>query len=59
MHILRQFLSNGYKESSAAHDQGKLSWIGCLKATLKVLDLYIFALSKAFKQSIINNLKSV
>ena len=45
MHILRYILSNGYKESSATHDQDKLSWIECVEATLKVLDLYIFALS--------------
>ena len=53
-------LRNAYTESSAAHDQDKVSWIGCVKTILKFLDLDIFALSKAkFKQSIINELKSV
>ena len=47
-------------ESSAAHDQDKVSWIGCVKTILKFLDLDIFALSKAkFKHAIINKLKSV
>ena len=53
-------LRNAYKESSAAHDQDKVSWIGCVKTILKFLDLDIFALSKAkYKQSIINKLKPV
>ena len=54
-------LRNAYKESSAAHDQDRVSWIGCVKTTLNIyIDLDIFALSKAkFKQSIINKLKSV
>ena len=51
---------NAYKESSAAHDQNMVSWIGCVKTILNFLDLDIFALSKAkVKQSIINKLKSV
>ena len=40
-------LRKAYKESSAAHDQDKVSWIGCVKTILKFLDLDIFALSKA------------
>ena len=51
-------LWNAYKESSAAHDQDKFSWIGCVNPILEFLDLDIFALSKSkFKQSIINKLK--
>ena len=53
-------LRNDFKESSAAQDQDKFLWIGCVKTIMKFLDLDIFALSKAkFKQSIINKLKSV
>ena len=29
-------LRNAYKESSAAHDQDKVSWIGCVKIILKI-----------------------
>ena len=51
-------LRNAYKESSAAHDQDKVSWLRCVQTILKCLDLDVFALSKAkFKQSIINKLK--
>ena len=51
---------NAYKESSVAHEQDRLSWIGCVKAVLNFLDINIFSLSKAkFKQSIVNKLKSV
>ena len=52
-------LKNAYEESSAAHNQDKFSWIGCVKTSLTFLDLDIFALSQAKKQSIINKLKSV
>ena len=53
-------LRNAYIESSAAHDQDKVSWIGCVRTILKFLVLDILALSKSkLKQSIINQLKSV
>ena len=35
-------LRNAYKESSVAHDQDKLSWIGCVQTILKYLDLDVF-----------------
>ena len=36
-------LRNAYKESFAAHDQGKVSWKGCVKTILNILYLDIFA----------------
>ena len=35
-------LRNAYRESSAAHDQDKLSWIGCVQTILNFLDLDVF-----------------
>ena len=45
-------LRNIYTEYFAAHDQGKLYWIGYVKTILKLLDLDKFALSKAKFKSV-------
>ena len=48
---------NTYTEYFAAHDQGKLYWIGYVKTILKLLDLDKFALSyKAKLKSVYNKI---